>query len=227
MVFEVQFVMVCKVYKFWTLNCFERLFVFLKMCCLLSSCLFVCIFVSFKVTLCLPFQNMYVCDILGLHFALISLLEFVYNVCEGLLFVSLWGIASCLGLLSIIYLFWRSIIYWLLVCPFFMRVYVQHMSIVCLFVHICFWKFIIYPFICLSFRVISYVCLWKLLCVFVFEGLSENISLWGQLDQAFWSIKHVRWKEHGIVWYKKSYLTKETIIWIHACWLDIKMSSYN
>ncbi len=41
----------------------------LKMCCLLSSCFFVCVFVSFKVTLCLPFKNMYVCDILGLPFA--------------------------------------------------------------------------------------------------------------------------------------------------------------
>jgi hypothetical protein len=41
---------------------------FLKMCCMLCSCLSICVFVSFKVTLCLFFYSMYVCDILGLHF---------------------------------------------------------------------------------------------------------------------------------------------------------------
>ncbi len=54
-VFEVQFVLVCTICNFWTLNCFEGVFVFLRMCCLLSSCLSICVFVSFKVTLCLPF----------------------------------------------------------------------------------------------------------------------------------------------------------------------------
>ncbi len=55
MVFEVQFVLVCIVYNFRTLNCFGGLFMSLRMCCLLSSCFFVCVFMSFKVTLCLPF----------------------------------------------------------------------------------------------------------------------------------------------------------------------------
>ncbi len=41
----------------------------LGMCCMLSSCLFVCVFVSFKVILCLLFKSMYVCDISGLCFA--------------------------------------------------------------------------------------------------------------------------------------------------------------
>jgi hypothetical protein len=45
-------VLVCRVFYFWTLNYFERLFMSLKMCCLLFSCFFVCVFVSFKVTLC-------------------------------------------------------------------------------------------------------------------------------------------------------------------------------
>jgi len=36
-----------------------------------------------------------------------------------------------------------------------------------------------------SFRVIGCVYLWKLVFVFVFEGLSEGLSLWSQLNQAF------------------------------------------
>ncbi len=58
----------------------------LRMCCLLSSCLFVCAFMSFKVIICLHFLSMYVCDILGLHFVYINLLKSICNVYEGLLF---------------------------------------------------------------------------------------------------------------------------------------------
>jgi len=115
---------------------------------------------------------------------------------------------------------------------FFLRVYICIVYVYCLL--LCLYLFLkvfclsIYLFT--SFRVKACVYFWKLVCVFVFERLNENVSLWGQLDQAFdllSMLKHVRWKEHGIVWYKKSYLIKQIVILIHACWLDIRMSSYN
>jgi hypothetical protein len=48
MVSKVQFILVYRVYNFLTLNYFEGLFVFLKMCHLLSSYLSICVFMSFQ-----------------------------------------------------------------------------------------------------------------------------------------------------------------------------------
>jgi hypothetical protein len=47
-IFELQFLLVYRVYNFLTLKCFEGLFVSLRMCCLLSSCFSICVFVSFQ-----------------------------------------------------------------------------------------------------------------------------------------------------------------------------------